>query len=205
MDKNYDKMLMEIIDKYRDKGIVPRVLLHSCCAPCSSYVIDYLSKYFSLTILYYNPNIYPREEYEKRKSEQIRLIKEMAPVNKVNLIDCDYDNELYESMIEGLRNEPERGKRCDVCFRLRLEKTAEIARNLNYDCFGTTLTVSPYKNSKLINKLGMEIANRYDIPFMVSDFKKRDGYKRSIELSKKYNLYRQNYCGCIYSKPKVLE
>lgn len=205
MDKNYDKMLMEIIDSYKDKKQVPRVLLHSCCAPCSSYVIDYLSKYFSLTILYYNPNIYPREEYEKRKSEQIRLINEIETVNKVDIIDCDYDNEIYESMIEGLRNEPERGKRCDVCFRLRLDKTADMAKELNFDYFGTTLTVSPYKNSKLINELGISIGNKYNISFLVADFKKRDGYKKSIELSKKYNLYRQNYCGCVYSKPNGLE
>jgi predicted adenine nucleotide alpha hydrolase (AANH) superfamily ATPase len=175
-------------------------MLHSCCAPCSSYVIEYLSQYFYLTIFYYNPNISPKGEYEKRKKEQIRLINSMPTKYKVDIIDCDYDNDLYESSIKGLENEPERGRRCEVCFKLRLEKTAMIAKKKGYDYFGTTLTVSPYKNCSMINEIGLFISNKLDIKFLISDFKKRNGYKRSIELSHEYNLYRQNYCGCKYSK-----
>ena len=200
MGQNFDKILEEIIKEHEALGEVPRVVLHSCCAPCSSYVIDYLSKYFKLTILYYNPNISPKEEYEKRKSEQIRLINTMETKYNVDIIDCDYDNDLYESKIKGLETEPERGRRCEVCFRLRLEKTAKMAKELGYDYFGTTLTVSPYKNCLMINEIGLNISKDINIKFLVSDFKKRNGYKRSIELSHEYGLYRQNYCGCKYSK-----
>ena len=197
---NYDRLLDNLISDNISKNIVPKVLLHSCCAPCSSYVIEYLSKYFYLTILYYNPNISPREEYEKRKEEQIRLINSMDTKYKVDIIDVDYDNDLYEDAIKGLENEPERGSRCTVCFNLRLDKTAIMARDGNYDYFATTLTLSPYKNAKLINEIGFELEKKYQIPYLASDFKKKNGYKRSIELSHEYNLYRQNYCGCKYSK-----
>lgn len=200
MNKNYDKLLEDIILKHKEQGEVPRVILHSCCAPCSSYVIEYLSNYFYLTIFYYNPNISPREEYDKRKSEQVRLIREMKTKYSVDIIDCDYDNDLYESRIKGLENEPERGSRCNVCFNLRLEKTAIKAKELGYDYFATTLTVSPYKNAYLINEIGLDIGDKLGVKYLVSDFKKKNGYKRSIELSKEYNLYRQNYCGCKYSK-----
>ena len=200
MEKNYDKILQELIEKNLDKGIVPKVLLHSCCAPCSSYVIEYLANYFDITILYYNPNISPLEEYLKRKEEQIRLINSMDVKYSVNILDCDYDNDLYESCIKGLEMEPERGNRCTVCFNLRLDKTAKIAKKDNYDYFATTLTLSPYKNAKLINEIGFELEKKYNISYLASDFKKRNGYKRSIELSKIYNLYRQDYCGCKYSK-----
>ena len=177
-----------------------KLLLHSCCAPCSSHVISYLTSFFDITILYYNPNISPRSEYEKRKEEQIRLIKEIDKVNKINIIDCDYDNELYEEKIKGYENEPERGSRCTICFNLRLDKTAKLASELNYDYFCSTLSVSPYKNSNLINEIGKKYEDIYKVKWLYSDFKKENGYKKSIELSKKYNLYRQNYCGCIYSK-----
>lgn len=200
MGKNYDNLLIDLLESYKNKNEVPKVLLHSCCAPCSSYVIECLSKYCDLTILYYNPNISPIEEYEKRKKEQMRLIREIPKVHNIDMIDCDYDNDLYEAAIKGLENEPERGSRCSVCFKLRLEKTVRLAKENNYDYFGTTLTVSPYKNSNLINEIGLELAEQYNISFLISDFKKRNGYKRSIELSKEYNLYRQNYCGCKYSK-----
>lgn len=197
---NYDKLLEEKLEEIIRSNGKKRILLHSCCAPCSSYVIEYLSKYLDITVFYYNPNISPREEYLKRKEEQIRLINSIKTVNKVDIIDCDYDNDLYEEKIKGLELEPEKGKRCTVCFTLRLEKTALRAKELGYDYFGTTLTVSPYKNCSLINEIGLDIANKYDIEFFVSDFKKRDGYKRSIQLSLEYNLYRQDYCGCKYSK-----
>ena len=200
MQYNYDKVLDKIIDTHVQKGEVPAILLHSCCAPCSSYVIERLSNYFDITILYYNPNISPFSEYDKRKKEQIRLINTMKTIHPVKIMDCDYDNDIYESKIKGLENEPERGKRCSVCFRLRLEKTAKLAKDNNFDYFCTTLTVSPYKNSNLINAIGKELGDIYDITYLASDFKKKNGYKRSIELSSEYNLYRQNYCGCKYSK-----
>ena len=200
MDKNYDKLLEELVNENITNNVIPSVLLHSCCAPCSSYVIEYLSNYFNITILYYNPNISPIDEYLKRKDEQIRLINALPTKYKVNIIDCDYDNDLYEKLVKGLENEPERGNRCNVCFKLRLEKTAILARENNFDYFATTLTLSPYKNAKLINEIGFELSNIYNVKYLGSDFKKRNGYKRSIELSKVYNLYRQDYCGCIYSK-----
>ena len=153
-----------------------------------------------MTIFYYNPNISPKDEYEKRKKEQIRLINTMETKYKVDILDCDYDNDLYERKIKGFEKEPERGRRCEVCFRLRLEKTAMMAKENGYDYFGTTLTVSPYKNCLMINEIGLDIGTNYGIGFLVSDFKKRNGYKRSIELSHEYVLYRQNYCGCKYSK-----
>ena len=179
-----------------------KLLLHSCCAPCSSHVITTLTNYFDITILYYNPNISPIEEYQKRKEEQIRLIKEISKVNKIDIIDCDYDNNLYEEKIKGYEQCPERGARCNICFNLRLEKTAKLAKEKKYDYFCTTLTVSPYKNTDLINQIGESLSQKYHINWLYSDFKKDNGYKNSIELSKKYNLYRQNYCGCIYSQRK---
>ena len=200
MNENYQKKLEKLINDIKEKNITPTLLLHSCCAPCSSYVIEYLSPYFNITILYYNPNISPIEEYEKRKQEQIKLIKELPTKNKVNILDCDYDNDLYEKTIKGLEKEPERGSRCTKCFLLRLEKTAITAKKNNFDYFGTTLTVSPYKNSKLLNEIGLSLQEKYNIKYLYSDFKKNNGYNRSIELSKEYNLYRQNYCGCIYSR-----
>ena len=193
---NYQEELEKIIEQNKGKTL----LLHSCCAPCSSYVLEYLSDYFKITILYYNPNISPYSEYLKRKEEQIRLINTMKTKYKVDIIDADYDNNLYEEKIKGLENEPERGIRCHICYKLRLEKTCIKAKELNYDFFGTTLTLSPYKDSNVLNKIGSELMNEYNVNYLFSDFKKKNGYKRSIELSKIYNLYRQNYCGCIYSK-----
>ena len=198
--KNYDKLLQELIIKNERDGIVPSILLHSCCAPCSSYVIEYLANYFNITIFYYNPNIYPMDEYLKRKKEQINLINTMKTKHSVNILDCDYDNDLYSNLVKGYENEPERGSRCSICFKLRLSKTAVVAKENNFDYFATTLTLSPYKNAKLINEIGLELENEYSVKYLGSDFKKRNGYKRSIELSKEFNLYRQDYCGCIYSK-----
>lgn len=196
MKENYAKLLEKIVEEL---GYKPKLLLHSCCAPCSSYVIEYLHNYFDITVIYYNPNIFPKEEYEKRKEEQIRFLKNY---NDVYFMDCDYENEKYNVLVKGLENEPERGKRCNICFKLRLEKTAIEAKSNNFEYFGTTLTVSPYKNSTLINDIGRELELKHNINWLYSDFKKSDGYKRSIELSKEYNLYRQNYCGCVYSKRK---
>ena len=199
---NYDQKLDEIINSLDYK---PRLLLHSCCAPCSSACIERLSNFFDITIIYYNPNIEPYEEYLKRKEEEIRFIGEFKTPNKLDLLDCDYDNLKYHEMSKGLENAPEGGERCHKCYRLRLEYTAKKAKELKYDYFGTTLTVSPYKNSQVLNKIGEELEKVYNVKYLYSDFKKKDGYKRSIELSKDYNLYRQNYCGCIYSKRDNIE
>lgn len=198
MKENYSIKCENILNNLDSKK---KLLLHSCCGPCSSYVISYLTNYFDITILYYNPNIYPYDEYLKRKQEQIKLINEIDCSNNLDIMDCDYDNDLYEKCIIGLENEPERGNRCMVCYNLRMEKTAKMAKECNYDYFCTTLSVSPYKNSEWINKIGEKLQNKYNINWLYSDFKKKDGYKQSILLSKKYNLYRQDYCGCIYSKP----
>ena len=198
MKENYSVKCENILNNLDGKK---KLLLHSCCGPCSSYVISYLTNYFDITIFYYNPNIYPYDEYLKRKQEQIKLINEIDCSNNLDIMDCDYDNDLYEKCIIGLENEPERGNRCMVCYNLRMEKTAKMAKECNYDYFCTTLSVSPYKNSEWINKIGEKLQNKYNINWLYSDFKKKDGYKQSILLSKKYNLYRQDYCGCIYSKP----
>lgn len=200
MKKKYSSILENILNNIEKDNIKPKLLLHSCCAPCSSYVIEYLTKYFDITIFYYNPNISPYDEYLKRKDEQIKLIEKINAINKLDITYCDYDNDVYEDKIRGLEKEAERGGRCTVCFKLRLDKTAETAKKMRYDYFATTLTVSPYKNAELINEIGLELGNKYNVNYLVSDFKKKNGYKRSIELSKMYNLYRQDYCGCKYSK-----
>ena len=193
---NYQNELDKLIKKLDYK---PTLLLHSCCGPCSTQVLTYLCPFFNITVLYYNPNIEPIEEYKKRKNEQIRFIKEFNHDN-IKFLDCDYDNETFRNKTKGLENEKEGKARCPVCFRLRLEYTAKKAKELNYDYFGTTLTVSPYKNSRQINILGGIIGEKYNIKYLFSDFKKGEGYKKSIEYSKEYNLYRQDYCGCLYDK-----
>ena len=197
MNINYHKLCLEEISKQTN---TKSIMLHSCCAPCSSYVITFLSNYFDITILYYNPNISPKEEYEKRKKEQIKLIQNLKTKNKLNFLDCDYDNDIYEKNIKGFENTPEGGSRCHICFNLRLDKTGKLAKENNYDYFCSTLTVSPHKNSKIINEIGEKISQKYQIKWLYSDFKKNEGFKQSIELSKKYELYRQDYCGCTYSK-----
>ena len=194
---NFDKEMYNIINNLDG---TPRLLLHSCCAPCSSICLSILSNYFHVTVFYYNPNMDTEEEYEKRKAEQKRFIKEYPAKYKIDFLDCDYDNETFLNRVKGLEAEPERGARCPVCFRLRLEKTALKAKELNYDYFATTLTLSPLKNTKQINEIGLAVGKEIGIPYLVSDFKKNDGYKKSIEFSKEYNLYRQNYCGCKFSK-----
>lgn len=197
---NYQKLLDEIIMKNEREDIMPSLLLHSCCAPCSSYTIEYLSQYFSITVLYYNPNISEPAEYEKRKAEQIRLINSMPVKNKVDFLDCRYDSGEFFDIAKGYEDCREGGERCFRCYRLRLEKTAQIAKNNGFDYFCTTLSISPLKNAQKINQIGYETEKKYGVAWLPSDFKKREGYKRSIELSKVFDLYRQNYCGCIYSK-----
>lgn len=182
----------------------PKLLLHVCCAPCSSYVLTYLCNYFDITILYYNPNISPYEEYEKRLNEAKRLVKELNKDN-IHIMECEYENEKFEQIAQGLEEVPEGGIRCRKCYELRIEKTAQYAKKHNYDYFTTTLTISPLKNSQVLNQIGRELEEKYNIKYLYSDFKKKEGYKTSIILSKKYNLYRQNYCGCKYSKQKITE
>ena len=179
-----------------------KILLHSCCAPCSTAVIERLKDEFDITILYYNPNIYPEEEYIKRKNEEIKYIEilhQTRPDINIDMIDCDYDSKSYYEAVKGLENEREGGARCAVCFKIRLQKTAELAKENNFDIFGTTLTVSPHKNAELINAIGLGIEKNLGIPFLVSNFKKKDGYKQSVTLAKENNLYRQNYCGCEFA------
>lgn len=209
---NYQKILDKTIKDIENKNIRPSLLVHSCCAPCSSYVLEYLNNYFNITVLYYNPNIFPEDEYLKRKNEQIRFINEKFsksdnindnPNISVKFMDCDYDNMVYTTSVKGFEKEPEGGKRCEICFKLRLEKTAKLAKENNFDYFVTTLTISPLKNAELLNSIGDEYSKKYDIPYLLSDFKKKEGYKRSIQLSKEYNLYRQNFCGCVYSKAEA--
>ncbi len=178
-----------------------KILLHSCCAPCSTAVIERLVDEFDITILYYNPNIYPEEEYLKRKNEELKYLKILKEkqVADISLLDHDYEAEMFYRAVKGLENEREGGARCAVCFRLRLFETAKLAKQNGFDVFGTTLTVSPHKNAELINFIGKQIENELGIEFLVSNFKKQNGYKRSTELAKENNLYRQNYCGCEFA------
>lgn len=179
---------------------VPRLLLHSCCGPCSSACLELLAQHFFVTVLWYNPNIQPREEFDKRLFYQKKIIAELPTPHPVSLLVADYDGETYENAVQNLTDEPEGGARCTVCFDLRLKKTAEIAKAQGFEYFTTTLTVSPHKNAPLINELGEVIAREVGVKFLPSDFKKRSGYLRSLQLSEQYELYRQNYCGCLYSK-----
>lgn len=179
---------------------IPRLLLHSCCGPCSSYCIETLAPHFEVTVLWYNPNIHPQEEYYKRLENQKKLISSMDTPNKVHLLELEYDDDAYFDRVKGLEAEPEGGERCRECFIMRMDRAARITKEQSFDWFTTTLTVSPHKNAPLINEIGRQCAEKYGVKFLPSDFKKKNGYKRSIELSKEYDLYRQNYCGCIFSK-----
>ncbi len=196
--RNYQKELDKLIAGLN--GRRPTLLLHACCAPCSSYVLEYLSRYFRITLFYYNPNISPESEYRYRVSEVKRLVAEMLPDSNVTVVEGRYDPERFVQAVRGLEGEPEGGKRCRVCFRLRLEEAARQAQALGCEFFTTTLSISPLKNARALNEIGEELAPIYQTRYLVSDFKKREGYKRSIQLSAEYQLYRQDYCGCIYSK-----
>ena len=198
---NYQKELDNLIEKIKADGSIPRLLLHSCCGPCSSYCLSYLHEYFDITVFFYNPNIYPIEEYYHRLSEQERLIAELNKEfdRKIKLIDLPYDHSEFTDFVKGLENEKEGGARCSKCFELRLLKAHELANELKMDYFGTTLTVSPHKNAVLLNAIGNTMASDSASMWLPSDFKKKEGYKQSVELSKKYELYRQNYCGCEFS------
>ena len=199
MKQNYQKQMDAVVASL-PQGERPRLLLQSCCGPCSSYVLEALTPYFRVTVLYYNPNIQPRAEYDLRLENQRKIIAALPTPSAVDILECEYDGEKYDTAVRGLEAEPEGGARCTVCFRLRLEETAKRASELGYDWFCTTLTVSPHKDAERLNQIGKALGERYGVPFLPSDFKKREGYKRSIQLSKEYDLYRQDYCGCLYSK-----
>lgn len=197
--RNYQKELEQIIHICQKEEKTPRLLLHSCCAPCSSYVLEYLSNYFSITVFYYNPNIYPPEEITKRAREQKRLIAAIPALHPVTYKEGTYDPERFYQITKGHEQDPEGGERCFLCYRLRLEEAAREAKNGGYDYFTTTLSISPLKNAEKLNEIGEELGGVYGVSYLNSDFKKKNGYKRSIELSGEYGLYRQNYCGCVFS------
>jgi len=202
MKQNYQLIMDNMLEEIKKTKKVPSLLLHTCCAPCSSYVLEYLSEYFNITIYYYNPNINNYDEFKKRADEQLRLINEMKFKNNVNCVIAKYNNDEFEQVINGLKDEPEGGNRCFKCYRLRLEEACKYASEHEYDYFTTSLSISPYKNSAKLNEIGADLEQQYNIKYLYADFKKKNGYKRSIELSKIYNLYRQDYCGCIYSKKR---
>ena len=194
MKRNYQLELDRITASLSGR---PRLLLHSCCGPCSSYVLEYLTRYFEVFLSYYNPNIQPRAEYDLRLENQLCVLGRMPGVT---LVPCGYDGGAYDEAVRGLEDEPEGGARCTECFALRLDFAAREAGRLGCDYFATTLTVSPHKDAQRINAIGEALAGKYGVKWLPGDFKKRDGYKRSIELSREFGLYRQNYCGCLYSK-----
>lgn len=200
-NRNYQKELDKLISNIAEDKRSPSLLLHSCCAPCSSYVLEYLSEYFDIALFYYNPNIYPPIEYEKRVNEQRYFIEELnkRAKNKISFIEGKYDCERFYEMARGLENMREGGERCFRCYELRLREAAILARELELDYFTTTLSISPMKNAQKLNEIGERLADEYNVVYLTSDFKKKNGYKRSIELSKEYNLYRQDYCGCVFS------
>lgn len=193
---NFQKKMEEEISSL---SYTPSLLLHSCCGPCSSYVLEVLSEHFNVTVLYYNPNIYPESEYQKRLHEQIKIIENMPFKNPVKFMPCDYDENEFLSVAKGFENEREGGSRCEKCFILRMEKTAVLAKENGFDYFTTTLSVSPHKNALMLNNIGEALSEKHGVKYLFADFKKKEGYKRSIILSKEYELYRQDYCGCRYS------
>lgn len=227
MKRNYQKEMEQEIEKQKRQESVPTLLLHSCCAPCSSYVLEYLSRYFEITVLYYNPNIYPPEEYWKRVEEQKNFICRFTEnVRKkqdnadqhfgekdlnigqeavdlfrpIRFVEGSFEQDRFYELVKGLEDVPEGGARCFLCYEMRLRKAAEYAKQLKMDYFTTTLSISPLKNAEKLNEIGENLAEEYGISYLCSDFKKKDGYKRSVELSKEYGMYRQDYCGCVFSK-----
>lgn len=200
---NYQKWLDQTLEQLQEENKdlpVKRLLLHSCCAPCSSYVLEYLSKTFAITVFYFNPNISPLQEYQNRLEEQKRLLSEMKTVYPISFLAGEYKPELFYQTVKGLEQEREGQERCFRCYQLRITETARLAKEKKFDYFTTTLSISPLKNAKKLNEIGKTAAEQYDIPYLYSDFKKKGGYQRSIELSKEFQLYRQDYCGCFFSK-----
>ncbi len=197
---NYQLKMDKKLEEIKASEKVPKLLLHSCCAPCSSYVLEYLSAYFMITIFYFNPNISDQSEYRKRVEEQKRLIKELPVKYPISFMEGKYDVTLFEKAIVGKEELGERSERCYACYRLRLEEACLVAKDNHFDYFTTTLSISPYKNASWLNEIGEQLQVQYDMPYLYADFKKRNGYKRSIELSEQYHLYRQDFCGCQYSR-----
>lgn len=209
MDKNqkinYQLKLEEILKEEAGKKRVPKLLLHSCCAPCSTYVLEYLTPYFDISVLYYNPNIHPSEEFFKREKEQERFINMVDKVNKIDLIKANYNPQEFFSLIKGHELDREGGNRCGICFELRLAEAAKYAKDLGYDYFTTTLSISPHKNAQVINQIGERLEEKYHVRYLYADFKKKNGFKRSIELCNQFDIYRQEYCGCVFSLKQSIE
>lgn len=202
MNRNYQKELEVLIEQHRRAGETPTLFLHSCCAPCSSYVLEYLSQYFQITVFYYNPNIYPDEEYYKRVEEQKNFIQQLPAKNPIQFVEGNFDKERFYEMAKGLEDVAEGGERCFGCYELRLREAAEYAKERGMDYFTTTLTISPLKNAQKLNEIGLMLEQEYGVKYLISDFKKKNGYKRSVELSREYYMYRQDYCGCVFSYRK---
>lgn len=198
--QNYQKELEKLLEKITKEGVVPTLLLHSCCAPCSSYVLEYLSQYFKITVFYYNPNIYPEEEYRMRVKEQERFIGLLNTRYPVAFAAGRYEPQEFYSAVKGYEAMPEGRERCFLCYELRLREAAAMAKAQGFDYFTTTLSISPLKNAVKLAEIGLKLAKEYGVSYLLSDFKKKDGYKRSVELSAEYGMYRQDYCGCIYSR-----
>jgi len=202
---NFQKKLEETIKNLEQREEIPRLLLHSCCAPCSSYVLEYLSNYFSITLFYYNPNISEEEEYQRRVLEQKTLIEKLPVKHPISFLEGRHEPKVFFDKTKGLWDLPEGGKRCFQCYELRLRESAKVAKEKGFDFFTTTLSISPMKNAQKLNELGKMLEEEYDIAYLYSDFKKKNGYLRSTQLSKEYHLYRQDYCGCIFSKREAKE
>ena len=198
--RNFQRELEQILENLKKENRVPKLFLHSCCAPCSSYVLEYLSEYFEITVFYYNPNIYPPKEYEERAREQQRFIEQFPARYPISYVEGNYDTKRFYEMAKGLEHVPEGGERCFRCYELRMREAAVLAKEGNYDFFTTTLTISPLKNARKLNEIGEKLEEELGVKHLPSDFKKKNGYRRSTELSKEYELYRQNYCGCVFSK-----
>ena len=197
---NYQKVMETLILKNENEGRVPSLLLHSCCAPCSSYCLEYLSGYFQITVFYYNPNIYPEEEYRMRAKEQKQFLARLPAKHPIRFLEGDYDKERFYQMTEGFEHCREGGERCFRCYEMRLREAAALAKKRNFDYFTTTLSISPLKDAAKLNEIGEKLSREYGVAYLYSDFKKKNGYQRSVELSKEYGMYRQYYCGCVYSK-----
>ncbi len=197
---NYQKVMEELIAEHCNGKQPPKLLLHSCCAPCSSYCIQCLAEYFSVTVFYYNPNIFPPEEYQMRVEEQQRFIREFPTVHPVSFVEGSYDTEKFYDTVRGMEQLPEGQERCFACYELRLREAAEYAKQHGFDFFTTTLSISPLKNAQKLNEIGARLQEEYQVRYLFSDFKKKDGYKKSTEISNEYHMYRQYYCGCVYSK-----
>ncbi len=200
MNRNYQKELEELLKKIETEEKVPTLLLHSCCGPCSSYVLEYLSNYFSITVFYYNPNIFPETEYYYRANEQKQFIEQIPQKYPIQFVEGSYDTKRFYDAVKGHEAEPEGGERCHSCYQLRLREAMEIAEKEGFDYYTTTLSISPHKNSKWLNEIGEQLCEGKRVKYLPSDFKKKNGYKRSVELSSEYGMYRQDYCGCVYSK-----